>query len=238
MATSDAPQKEDGFGPAPLPALLLEPVVHAALLEDLGRAGDVTSHAVLSADAQMTAELRAREPGVAAGLDCAVLAFELMDPSLEIEQLAPDGARVAPGEVLARIAGSARAILSAERVALNFAGRLSGVATLTARYVELAAGRARILDTRKTTPGLRQFEKFAVRCGGGVNHRFGLYDEVMVKDNHIDASGLPVRDLVSALRKTHGEVVITCEARDEAEALAIADVDAVPDEALAEWVSD
>ena len=207
MATSDAPQKEDGLGPAPLPALLLEPVVHAALLEDLGRAGDVTSHAVLSADAQMTAELRAREPGVAAGLDCAVLAFELMDPSLEIEQQAPDGARVAPGEVLARIAGSARAILSAERVALNFAGRLSGVATLTRAMVDAVAHtKARIADTRKTTPGLRMLEKRAVRLGGGSNHRFGLDDAILIKDNHIAAAG-GVRPALSRAKAAAGHMM-------------------------------
>lgn len=174
----------------PLPRLMLEPAVRAALLEDLGRAGDVTSDAVIPVGTRATAVMRAREAGVAAGLDAARLAFELVDPALEIAQAKADGERVAPGDVLLRIAGEARAILSAERVALNFACRMSGIATATRRIADaIAHTKAVVICTRKTTPGLRMFEKRAVRAGGGGNHRWGLDDAMLIKDNHIAAAG-------------------------------------------------
>jgi nicotinate-nucleotide pyrophosphorylase (carboxylating) len=170
--------------------LLVEPLVRAALAEDLGRAGDITSELTIAADATATARLMARKPGVLAGLNAAQIAFHLVDPSLKIDIAIGDGGRLSPGDRIAGITGSARAILTAERVALNFAGHLSGVATATATLVDAVKGtKARIVCTRKTTPGLRLLEKYAVRCGGGFNHRFGLDDAVLIKDNHIAAAG-------------------------------------------------
>ncbi|UTP38545.1 carboxylating nicotinate-nucleotide diphosphorylase [Phenylobacterium sp. LH3H17] len=174
----------------PIPDLLIEPVVRAALAEDLGRAGDVTAQACIAAEARLTAVFAVRQSGVVAGLACARLAVAALDPTARFEILAADGDRVDPGAVLARVEGNARAILSAERTALNLLGRLSGVATLTRAYVDAVAGtKARIADTRKTTPGLRHLEKYAVRCGGGLNHRFGLDDAILIKDNHVAACG-------------------------------------------------
>lgn len=174
----------------PLPDLLLESLVRAALLEDLGPSGDVTSDAVIPAGVQYDARINAREKGVVSGVQLAALAFRLVDPALRLEVLRPDGSAVAPGETVMRISGAARSILMAERVALNFAGRLSGIATLTAAFVAQAAGTtARITCTRKTTPGLRLVEKQAVRHGGGAAHRFGLSDALLIKDNHIAAAG-------------------------------------------------
>ena len=173
-----------------LPDLLIQSVVRNALAEDLGRAGDVTAQACIPADARLACTFGARQGGVIAGLACARLALAELDPTATFEPRVSDGDRVAAGTVLAEVRGSARAILSAERTALNLLGRLSGVATLTAQYVDAVAGaRARITDTRKTTPGLRQLEKYAVRCGGGVNHRFGLDDAILIKDNHVAACG-------------------------------------------------
>ncbi len=174
----------------PLPRLLLEPAIRAALLEDLGRAGDVTSDAVIPPGTEATAVMRAREAGIAAGLDAARIAFELIDPALQIAPDKADGDRIAAGDVLLTISGAARAILSAERVALNFACRLSGIATATRRIADaIAHTQATIVCTRKTTPGLRVFEKRAVRAGGGGNHRWGLDDAMLIKDNHITAAG-------------------------------------------------
>lgn len=173
-----------------LPELLMEPVVRLALAEDLGRAGDVTAAACLPAGARFAAALAARRPGVIAGLDCARLAFRLLDPEAVFTPSLRDGDTVQPGTVIARVEGDARALLSAERTALNLLGRLSGVATLTAAYVAAVEGTgARIADTRKTTPGLRALEKHAVRCGGGINHRFGLDDAILIKDNHVAVCG-------------------------------------------------
>jgi nicotinate-nucleotide pyrophosphorylase (carboxylating) len=173
-----------------LPDILIAPVVRAALAEDLGRAGDVTAQACVDADARFGVVFAARKAGVIAGLACARLAMHELDPGAKFELLAADGEAVKPGQALAKVEGLARAILSSERTALNLLGRLSGVATLTRAYVDAVAGtRARITDTRKTTPGLRQLEKYAVRCGGGVNHRFGLDDAILIKDNHIAACG-------------------------------------------------
>ena len=177
--------------------LLVENAVRAALLEDLGRAGDITTNATIPAMKQARAVIAARQPGIVAGLDLAKAAFRLLDPALSFETRIADGAAVTPGAILATIEGPARALLSAERVALNFLGRLSGVATLTSRYVAAVAHtKIRIVCTRKTTPGLRTFEKYAVLCGGGFNHRFGLDDAILIKDNHIAVAG----GIIPALR--------------------------------------
>ena len=174
----------------PLPDLLIEPVVRAALAEDLGRAGDITSAACIDADARIEARFVSRKAGVVAGVACARLAVAALDSTAVFETLQPDGALVRPGGAIARVMANARALLSAERVALNLLGRLSGVASLTRAYADAVAGtRAVITDTRKTTPGLRALEKYAVRCGGGVNHRFGLDDAILIKDNHVAACG-------------------------------------------------
>ena len=173
-----------------LPDLLIEPVVRAALAEDLGRAGDITSEACVDARARLSVQFAVRAPGVVSGLDCARLALAAMDPGIRFSAQRRDGDAVGAGEVLARAHGNARAILAAERTALNLLGRLSGVASLTRDYVRAVEGTgAVIVDTRKTTPGLRLLEKYAVRCGGGVNHRFGLDDAILIKDNHVAASG-------------------------------------------------
>jgi len=189
--------------PSPLPDLLIEPIVRAALAEDLGRAGDITGEACIDADARMSVVFAARRAGVVAGLACARLAIHALDPSARFDAIARDGEAVVPGDKLARVDGNARALLAAERVALNLMGRLSGVASLTAAYVaEIAGTRAHIIDTRKTTPGLRALEKYAVRCGGGANHRFGLDDAVLIKDNHVAACGGVGR----ALERARGRV--------------------------------
>ncbi len=176
---------------APLPELMVEPIVRAALLEDLGRAGDVTTDAVVPIDLKGVAVMAARETGVVAGLQAASLAFRLIDPNVQVEIVRPDGSDVAPGDIVLRVAGPARALLSAERIALNFACSLSGVASATAELVRAAApmGHARITCTRKTTPGMRALQKAAVRAGGGANHRFGLDDAVLIKDNHVALAG-------------------------------------------------
>jgi nicotinate-nucleotide pyrophosphorylase (carboxylating) len=170
--------------------LLIEDAVRAALHEDLGRAGDITTEATIPAHAIATAVISSRQSGVIAGIQFAEIAFHLMDPNLKLEVLSNDGNSVSTGTEVARISGLARAVLSGERVALNYLGRLSGIATLTAKFAaEIAHTKAKIADTRKTTPGLRAFEKYAVRCGGGMNHRFGLDDAVLIKDNHIAVAG-------------------------------------------------
>jgi len=176
---------------SPLPRLLVDPIVRAALLEDLGRAGDITTDAVIPADARLRGAIVAREAGVVAGVDTAVLAFTLIDPAVMVSVDRPDGSRVERGEAVLWLEGSARSILSAERVALNLLCKLSGTATATAALVEAVRphGHARIVCTRKTTPGLRSLEKHAVRAGGGANHRFGLDDAVLIKDNHIAIAG-------------------------------------------------
>ncbi|HEX2151665.1 MAG TPA: carboxylating nicotinate-nucleotide diphosphorylase, partial [Stellaceae bacterium] len=155
-----------------------------------GRAGDITSDAVVPAEARIDAVVAARQPGVLAGLEAGLLAFELLDPSLRVERLCADGALIECGREVARIAGNARAVLAAERTALNLICRMSGVATATSSLVDAVAGhKARIVCTRKTTPGLRILEKEAVRLGGGANHRFGLDDAMLIKDNHVAMAG-------------------------------------------------
>ena len=166
-----------------LPDVLIEPIVRAALAEDLGRAGDITSRACIAPDARLAGAFGARSAGVIAGLACARLAVNLLDPHARFEVVIDDGGTAPAGAVLARVDANARALLGAERVALNLLCRLSGVATLTAVYVaKVAKTGARIVDTRKTTPGLRALEKYAVRCGGGANHRFGLDDAILIKE--------------------------------------------------------
>jgi nicotinate-nucleotide pyrophosphorylase (carboxylating) len=182
---------------------MIEPLVRMALLEDLGRAGDLTTDAIVPAGHRATTLLVARQTGVVAGLDLARLAFQLIDPAIEIRLERNDGAAVAPGDVIATIAGPVRGILTAERVALNFLCRMSGIATATASVVAVVRDtRAKIVCTRKTTPGLRTIEKYAVRIGGGSNHRFGLDDAVLIKDNHVAIAG----GVTEALRRARAGV--------------------------------
>lgn len=191
----------------PLPDIILEPLVKATLLEDLGRAGDLTTDAIIPADVRDRFLFAAREPGTVAGLDLARLAFTLIDPSVTFTAHVADGDRVVPGDRVATVEGSARSLLTAERVALNFLGHLSGVATATRTLVDAVAHTpARIACTRKTTPGLRAVEKYAVRAGGGSNHRFGLDDAVLVKDNHIAVAG-SVTEAVRRVRAHVGHLV-------------------------------
>jgi len=171
-------------------ALIVEPVIRHALEEDLGRAGDLTTDLIVPATQTSRVTLVARKAGTISGLVAAQCAFRLVDPDLRFVPEAADGAQVGAGVKLAVIEGPTRGVLTAERVALNFVGHLSGVATATRALVDAVAGtRARIVCTRKTTPGLRALEKYAVRCGGGFNHRFGLDDAILIKDNHIAAAG-------------------------------------------------
>jgi nicotinate-nucleotide pyrophosphorylase (carboxylating) len=186
-----------------LPDILIEPVVRAALAEDLGRAGDVTSRACIPEGARMRAVFAARKAGVLAGIDCVRLAVLAMDPKASIQLRLRDGVAFEAGAMLAVVEADAHAFLAAERTALNLLGRLCGVATLTRAYVEAVAGtKARIADTRKTTPGLRALEKHAVLCGGGVNHRFGLDDAILIKDNHVAVCG----GVGEAVRRARGAV--------------------------------
>jgi nicotinate-nucleotide pyrophosphorylase (carboxylating) len=174
----------------PLAPIMIEPLVRNALLEDLGRAGDLTTDAIVPAGLTATTTMTARDNGVVAGLDLAALAFRLIEPAIEVTIHCPDGSEVSPRQVIATIRGPARGLLTAERTALNFLGRLSGIATATASVVKAVRGhKAHIVCTRKTTPGLRAIEKYAVRAGGGSNHRFGLDDAVLIKDNHVAIAG-------------------------------------------------
>jgi nicotinate-nucleotide pyrophosphorylase (carboxylating) len=194
----------------------IERAVQTALAEDVGT-GDATTLATVPASARARAAMVAREPIVVAGLDFAETAFRQLSPELRCERGAADGERIGEDAVLLRVEGPARAILTAERVALNFVQRLSGVATLTAQFVDLVAGtRAQILDTRKTTPGWRRFEKYAVTCGGGRNHRVGLFDMVLIKDNHLAALAgekpNPIAAAVQRARKQFPKLKIEVEA--------------------------
>jgi len=190
-----------------LPDLILEPLVRAALMEDLGTYGDVTTRTVIPEGTTYTARLRARAAGVVSGMHIARMAFHLVDPMLEVRTLKTDGSTIAAGDVLMEIEGAAAAILSAERVALNFAGRLSGIATLTAACVAETKGtQTRITCTRKTTPGLRMVEKQAVLHGGGFNHRFSLSDAILIKDNHIAAAG-GIRPVLQAVKANASHMI-------------------------------
>lgn len=190
-----------------LPRFLVEQAVATALEEDLGGVGDITTNAIIPPDAQGDASIIVRKPGVIAGLDLAAASFKSLDPDVRFTRIVEDGSKVEAGATIARIAGKTRALLTGERTALNFFGRLSGIATLTAGYVAAVEGtHAKIVETRKTTPGLRPLEKYAVRCGGGTNHRFGLYDAVLVKDNHIAAAG-GLAEALNAVRTAVGHLV-------------------------------
>ncbi len=193
----------------------VERVVLAALAEDIG-AGDVTTDATVPDDAVGTAALLVKEPGVVCGLGVAETAFRALDPDVRFEAFVSDGDVVESPAVVARVTGSERAILTAERVALNFLGRLSGIATLTRRYVEAVDGTgAAVLDTRKTTPGLRALEKHAVASGGGRNHRFGLDDAVLIKDNHLRAAGSLSSAVELVRRATSLPIEVECETLDQ-----------------------
>jgi nicotinate-nucleotide pyrophosphorylase (carboxylating) len=193
--------------------------IRLALEEDLG-AGDITTASIVPNDARAHARLIAKQDGIVAGLDVAEAVFLELDRSVSFKALVPEGSRVSSGQVLAEIGAPARAILSAERTALNFLGRMSGIATLTRQFVDAVAGTpARILDTRKTAPGLRAFDKLAVRRGGGANHRLGLYDMILIKDNHIDFAG----SLVEAIRRAQAaetglEIEVEARTIDEVQA--------------------
>jgi nicotinate-nucleotide pyrophosphorylase (carboxylating) len=190
-----------------LSPLLFEPLVRTALVEDLGRAGDLTTDAIVPPDLRVTTVLAARQPGVVAGLDVAAQAFRLIDPSVEIAVEHGDGNVVSPGSIIATLRGSARAMLTGERTALNFLCHLSGIATATATVVSAVRDyKAQIVCTRKTTPGLRALEKYAVRAGGGGNHRFGLDDAILIKDNHVAIAG-GIRQAFERARAAAGHMV-------------------------------
>lgn len=214
----------------PLPDLLIEPLVRSALLEDLGRAGDLTTDSIVPPSARARTALVARQRGVVAGLDAASMAFRLVDPSIEIAIERPDGTPLAPGDRIGTITGPARGMLTAERVALNFLGHLSGVASGAATLVEAVRGhKARICCTRKTMPGLRALQKYAVRVGGGMNHRFGLDDGVLIKDNHVAVAG-GIRPAILAARRGIGHLVkieVEVDTLDQLEEALANGVDAV-----------
>jgi nicotinate-nucleotide pyrophosphorylase (carboxylating) len=187
----------------PLPRIIVEPLVRNALLEDLGLAGDITSASVIPEDHRSTVVMAARQPGVVAGLDAAELAFQLIDPSVVMTRHLQDGAAIKAGDVIATIKGRSRGMMTAERTALNFLSHLSGIATVTAGIVAAIAGtKASIACTRKTTPGLRALEKYALKAGGGMNHRFALYDAVLIKDNHVAVAG----SITEAIRRARAGV--------------------------------
>lgn len=202
-------------------------LVERALAEDLGVAGDITTLAVIPADAEARGEFVAREAGVIAGLEVAAHVFEVVDPSVHFEASIADGDRVGEGQVLASVTGDARSILTAERTALNLLARMSGVATATAQLVDAVHGTAvAVSDTRKTMPGLRAIDKYAVRMGGGVNHRMGLHDAVMIKDNHIAAAG-DIASAVTAAREYAGpDVMVEVEVDNLDQLKEVLDTDA------------
>ncbi|RWX61594.1 carboxylating nicotinate-nucleotide diphosphorylase [Mesorhizobium sp. M4B.F.Ca.ET.089.01.1.1] len=215
---------------APLPQIILEPIVRSALLEDFGRAGDITSDAIIPADCKATLALNARQAGVVAGLDLVMFAFLLVDPGISMQLRCPEGGKVSAGETIAVVSGPARSLLTAERTALNFLCKLSGIATATASLVNAVRGyNAKIVCTRKTTPGLRVLEKYAVRAGGGANHRFALDDAVLIKDNHIAIAG-DIRTAIERARGAIGHMVkieVEVDTLDQLEMALQASVDAV-----------
>jgi nicotinate-nucleotide pyrophosphorylase (carboxylating) len=205
----------------------MERIVHAALAEDVG-AGDVTTEATLPADAMGTAAILLKESGVVCGLQAVELTYRALDPELEFEAFAQDGDALEAPALVARVSGSLRSILTGERVALNFLGRLSGIATLTRQYVDAVAGTGvAVLDTRKTTPGLRALEKHAVAAGGGRNHRFGLDDAVLIKDNHLRAGGSIAEAVERVRAATHLPVEVECDTLDQVLEALDAGVDAI-----------
>jgi nicotinate-nucleotide pyrophosphorylase (carboxylating) len=213
-----------------LQRLLIEQLVRNALLEDLGRAGDITTDACVPEGTQATAKMAARQPGIIAGLDLAAMAFHLIEPGLRFTAERTDGTRVAPGQVIAQIAGPARGVLTGERVALNFLSHMSGIATATRDISDtIAHTKCRVVCTRKTTPGLRTVEKYAIRCGGGANHRFGLDDAILIKDNHIAIAG-GIRQALARARAHAGHLVkieVEVETLSQLEEALKAKVDAV-----------
>ena len=221
MSKPDLPRLQKG---------LIDRAIAEALAEDLGLAGDITTDATVLPGETAEGVIAARKPGVVAGLDLAEAAFRSLDPAVTFKRLKADGDLLAAGDGLALISGNARAILTAERVALNYLGRLSGIATLTRRYADAIAGtKAVIADTRKTTPGLRAFEKYAVRCGGGQNHRTGLFDAILIKDNHIVAAG-GIEAAITRARAHAGHLVkieIEVDSLDQLQAVLKQKVDAV-----------
>lgn len=214
----------------PLPTIMLEPLVRMALLEDLGRAGDLTTDAIVPPGLRTTTTLVARQPGVVAGMDLAALAFRLVEPSIDVVVHTPDGSRLAARDVLGTVSGPASGILTAERVALNFLCHMSGIATATAAVVDALAGTGtRVTCTRKTMPGLRAVQKYAVRAGGGSNHRFGLDDAVLIKDNHVAIAG-DVRTAIARARAHVGHLVkieLEVDTLEQLEAALSVGVDAV-----------
>jgi nicotinate-nucleotide pyrophosphorylase (carboxylating) len=194
-------------GYAASPELVAESLVRAALLEDIGHGGDLTTDAIVDAKQRATARIVARHSGIVAGLPFGLIAFRLLDDRVEVETRVGEGERVEPGGIVAEISALARTILTGERTALNLLGRLSGIATATRTLVDLVAGtHAKIADTRKTTPGLRALERYAVACGGGRNHRFGLDDAVLIKDNHLVLAG-SVRAAIDGTRARVGHTI-------------------------------
>ena len=215
--------------PEPLAPNDYLPLVMAALAEDIG-GGDATTLALVSEDSVATAVMTAREPLVMAGVDLALAAFEQVDGRVELDIEVLDGQEGGFGQALLRVQGPTRALLTAERTALNFVQRLAGVATLTAQFVEKIVGtQAQILDTRKTTPGWRVLEKYAVACGGGTNHRVGLYDQLMIKDNHLAVVGGDVAEAMRLAREASPELKIEVEADtvDQAQTAAVAGADII-----------
>ena len=197
---------------APLPYIILEPLVRRALEEDLGRIGDITSASIIPAEAHARMLIVARQEGVIAGLDTSEIAFKLIDPALTVRRLKTEGAEVNHSDDIIEIEGCARSILTAERVALNFIGRMSGIATLTNKMVKaVGTHKTRICSTRKTTPGLRSIEKYAIKVGGGINHRLGLDDAVLIKDNHIAIAGNVTTALQRAKESVGHMVMIEIE---------------------------
>lgn len=191
----------------PLLPVMYEELVRAALREDLGRAGDLTTDAIVGPGSRSRARIVARQPGRVAGIEIALCAFRLLDPEVHAAVVRADGTDVKAGGTIVELAGSSRTLLTGERTALNLLGRLCGIATATRELVARLAGtRTRVCETRKTTPGLRALEKYAVRCGGGANHRFGLDDAVLIKDNHLVAAG-GVTTAVAAVRAYVGHLV-------------------------------
>ena len=191
-----------------LPEFLIDPIVSMALAEDLGRAGDVTAQACIPAEARMRAMFAARKPGVLAGVGCVRSAVLMMDAEATISERLSDGDGFEAGAVLVDVEANARALLAAERTALNLLGRLCGIATLTRTYVAAVEGTGAVItDTRKTTPGLRALEKHAVACGGGVNHRFGLDDAILIKDNHVALCGGDVGEAVRRAKAHAGHLM-------------------------------
>lgn len=188
------------IAPPPLPDIVLDPIVRLGLSEDLGRAGDLTTDATIPPGTQLTAHIRARKSGILAGMDAAAYALKLVDTNVVLDQHIADGSPIGPDDVIAVMTGPARSILIAERTMLNFLGRLSGIATLTSEFAgKIAHTKAKVVCTRKTTPGHRAVEKRAVRCGGGTSHRYGLDDAILIKDNHIAACG----SIPEALQRAH-----------------------------------